>query len=66
MASNDNRPPSDCRDGADETLPARTHFSLDAEHWAAFQAALEAPARSNPALKKLLQTPSVFERRRTT
>ena len=39
----------------------RRYFSLDPERWAAFQAALDAPARPNPRLKKLLQTPSVFE-----
>ena len=49
---------------AEETLPDRQRFGLDAERWAAFQAALDAPARPNPGLKKLLQTPSVFERRR--
>ena len=49
---------------AEETLQDRQRFGLDAERWAAFQAALDAPARSNPRLKKLLQKPSVFERRR--
>jgi uncharacterized protein (DUF1778 family) len=49
---------------AEETLPDRQRFGLDAERWAAFQAALAAPARSNSRLKKLLQTPSVFEQRR--
>jgi uncharacterized protein (DUF1778 family) len=49
---------------AEETLPDRHRFGLDAEHWAAFQAALDAPPRRNSPLKKLLQTPSVFERRR--
>ena len=49
---------------AEETLPDRQRFGLDAERWAACQAALDAPARPNPRLKKLLQTPSVFERRR--
>ena len=39
----------------------RRHFALDPERWAAFQAALDAPSRPNPRLKKLLQTPSVFE-----
>ena len=48
---------------AEETLPDRRRFGLDAERWAAFQAALDAPARANPRLKKLLQKPSVFERR---
>ena len=45
-----------------EGLMDRRHFALDPERWAAFQAALDAPARPNPRLKKLLQTPSVFER----
>jgi uncharacterized protein (DUF1778 family) len=49
---------------AEETLPDRQRFGLDAGRWAKFQAALDAPTRSNPRLKKLLQTPSVFERRR--
>ena len=46
---------------AAETLPDRQHFGLDAERWAAFQAALDAPARPLPRLLELLQTPSVFE-----
>lgn len=44
-----------------EALLDRRYFSLDRERWAAFQAALDAPTRPNPRLKKLLQTPSVFE-----
>ena len=44
-----------------EALLDRRHFVLDPERWAAFQAALDAPARPNPRLKKVLQTPSVFE-----
>jgi uncharacterized protein (DUF1778 family) len=48
---------------AEETLPDRRRFGLDAERWAAFQTALEAPARPNPHLKELLQKLSVFERR---
>jgi uncharacterized protein (DUF1778 family) len=47
---------------AEETLPDRRHFGLDAEQWEAFQAALDAPPRSTPRLKNLLQQPSVFER----
>jgi uncharacterized protein (DUF1778 family) len=47
---------------AEETLPDRRHFGLDAEQWAAFQAALDSPPRSTPRLKSLLQKPSVFER----
>ena len=44
-----------------EALLDRRYFSLDPERWAAFQAALDAPARPNPRLKTLLQTPSVFD-----
>jgi uncharacterized protein (DUF1778 family) len=49
---------------AEETLPDRQHFGLDAEQWTAFLKALDAPPRPLPRLKKLLQSPSVFERRR--
>jgi len=49
---------------AEETLPDRQRFGLDADRWAAFLKALDAPPRPLPRLKKLLQTPSVFERRR--
>ena len=45
-----------------EALLDRRYFVLDLERWAAFQATLDAPARPNPRLEKLLQTPSVFER----
>ena len=44
-----------------EALRDRRHFVLDPKRWAAFQAALNALARPHPRLKKLLQTPSVFE-----
>jgi uncharacterized protein (DUF1778 family) len=36
-----------------EALLDRRYFSLDPERWAAFQAALDAPARPNPRLNKL-------------
>ena len=49
---------------AEETLPDRRRFSLGAEQWAAFQAALDAPPRPTPRLTKLLRKPSVFERGR--
>ncbi|MBY8821052.1 DUF1778 domain-containing protein [Sphingomonas colocasiae] len=49
---------------AAETLPDRTRFGLDAERWQAFQAALDAPPKSVPALRKLLNEPSVFEQPR--
>ena len=46
---------------AEETLPDRRRFGLDAEQWAAFQAALDAPPRPLPRLAKLLSEPSVFD-----
>lgn len=46
---------------ADETLPDRQRFGLEAEQWTAFQAALDAPAKSAKRLAKLLQEPGVFE-----
>ncbi|MDA0206042.1 MAG: DUF1778 domain-containing protein [Acidobacteria bacterium] len=49
---------------AEETLPDRQRFGLEAEQWTAFQAALDAPAKSAGRLAKLLQEPSVFERKR--
>jgi uncharacterized protein (DUF1778 family) len=47
---------------AEETLPDRGRFGLDARQWARFQAALDAPPRPTPRLKKLLREPSAFER----
>ncbi|MCC6367689.1 MAG: DUF1778 domain-containing protein [Bryobacterales bacterium] len=47
---------------AEETLPDRQRFGLDANQWAKFQAALDAPPKPAPRLTKLLTTPSVFER----
>jgi uncharacterized protein (DUF1778 family) len=49
---------------AEETLPDRQRFGLNAEQWAAFQAALDAPVLPAPRLAKLLREPSVFERGR--
>ena len=46
---------------AEETLPDRQRFGLDAEQWEAFQAALDAPPRQLPRLAKLLQQSSPFE-----
>ncbi|CAM5761115.1 hypothetical protein LMIY3S_00031 [Labrys miyagiensis] len=46
---------------AQETLPDRQHFGLDAERWQTFLAALDAPPRPLPRLRKLLAEPSVFE-----
>lgn len=47
---------------AEESLPDRQHFGLDADRWQAFLAALDAPPRPLPRLKRLLTEPSVFER----
>lgn len=46
---------------AEETLPDRQRFGLNAEQWAAFQAALDAPPRPLPRLARLLHEPSVFD-----
>ena len=48
-------------DRAQEALPDRRHFGLDAARWKAFLAALDAPPRSLPRLQRLLTEPSVFE-----
>ena len=49
---------------AEETLPDRRRFGLNAKQWAAFQSALSAPPRPAPRLTRLLKEPSVFERGR--
>jgi uncharacterized protein (DUF1778 family) len=46
---------------AEETLAERRTFGLDAEKWAAFQAALDAPARPLPRLQALLDEPGFFD-----
>jgi uncharacterized protein (DUF1778 family) len=46
---------------AEETLADRRHFGLDADLWAAFMAALDAPARELPRLRQLFRERSVFE-----
>lgn len=48
---------------AEETLADRRRFTLDAQTWASFQAALDAPPRDLPRLKKLLNEPSIFSGR---
>jgi len=49
---------------AEETLPDRQRFGLNADQWQTFQAALDAPPRPLPRLAKLLREPSVFDTRR--
>lgn len=46
---------------AQETLPDRQAFGLDAESWNRFLTALDAPVRPLPRLARLLGEPSVFE-----
>jgi uncharacterized protein (DUF1778 family) len=46
---------------AELTLPDRTRFSLSAEQWEKFQAALDAPPRDVPRLRKLMNEPSAVE-----
>jgi uncharacterized protein (DUF1778 family) len=46
---------------AEETLSERRIFGLNAEKWAAFQSALDAPARPLPRLKALLDEPGFFD-----
>ena len=47
---------------ADETLADRRHFGLNAEQWAAFIEALDAPPRRPARAKRLLNEPSIFDR----
>ncbi len=46
---------------ADETLADRRTFVLNADRWKAFLAALDAPPRSLPRLKRLLKEPGFFD-----
>lgn len=46
---------------AEETLPDRGAFGLDAAAWTAFQAALDAPVRPTPRMARLLRERSVLE-----
>ncbi len=46
---------------ADEVLADKRVWVLDAEQWERFQAALDAPPRDLPRLRKLLNTPGPFD-----
>lgn len=46
---------------AEETLADRRVFLLDDKQWTAFQAALDAPPRSLPGLKRLLARKAPWE-----
>lgn len=45
---------------AEETLADRRSFALDAETWEKFQAALDAPPRDLPRLRRLINEPGLF------
>ena len=46
---------------ADEALADRREFSLNGVQWKAFLAALDAPPRPLPRLKRLLKEPGFFD-----
>lgn len=46
---------------AEETLADRQRFGLDADRWAAFMSALDAPPRPLPRVEKLFAEPGVFD-----
>ena len=46
---------------ADETLAKRTQFALQGAQWDAFMAALDAPPRRLPRLRRLLKEPGFFD-----
>lgn len=46
---------------ADEVLADRRYFSLNADQWATFQAALEAQPRPLPRLEQLMREPGIFD-----
>jgi uncharacterized protein (DUF1778 family) len=48
---------------ADEALADRRSFCLNATQWKAFLAALDAPPRPLPRLKRLLEGPGFFDTR---
>lgn len=50
------------REAADLTLNEQTRFTLSPEALRKFTAALDAPAREIPALRKLFASPSVLEK----
>jgi uncharacterized protein (DUF1778 family) len=49
---------------AQRALADQVHFALSPERWKAFCEALDAPPRNIPALRDLLNRPSVFDDRK--
>jgi uncharacterized protein (DUF1778 family) len=47
---------------ADEALAEQRSFILSLEKWEKFQAALDAPPRDIPRMRRLMQEPSIFEK----
>jgi uncharacterized protein (DUF1778 family) len=45
---------------AEDVLLDRRRFQLEPQKWAAFTAALDAPPRDLPRLRRLLEEPSMF------
>jgi uncharacterized protein (DUF1778 family) len=48
---------------AERTLTDLRHFELGPRQWQAFADALDRPARKLPRLRRLLQEPSILDRR---
>lgn len=46
---------------ASELLAARTQIGLKSEQWEQFMAALDAPPRSHPRMKRLLTEPTILD-----
>jgi uncharacterized protein (DUF1778 family) len=46
---------------AEQVLAERVHFAISPERWEAFCAALDAPAKDIPALRRLLSEESPFD-----
>lgn len=48
-------------DSAGTVLAERSRFNLDAEQWAVFLAALDAPPQRHPRLERLLSEPTILD-----
>ncbi|MFN7925904.1 MAG: DUF1778 domain-containing protein [Bryobacteraceae bacterium] len=47
---------------ADEVLPDRRFFRLNAEQWQRFVEAMDSPQKRSPRLERLLREPIIFKR----
>lgn len=54
---------SSTRIRAEQQLADRVHYSATAEQWQAFMEAFDQPPREHPRLRRLMQEPSVLERK---